>query len=177
MAKIVDEWVEVSSIGRGIDANREWGDGRAAVRRSALGDLEHRRPRLRDRSRRSPRRPGLRARFPAKLAKLLARPLSRGRAPLTLLPCELIVGNGDKLRAAVLGVLDTWEAREGAPWSRADCVWVNSLVDRIVSEPLEPVGAVAEPYALWAIEDQPGLNCRAATPRIVITDDLAAMSG
>jgi tagaturonate reductase len=51
-------------------------------------------------------------------------------------------------------------------------VWVNSLVDRIVSEPLEPLGAVAEPYALWAIEDQPGLEppCRHAA--IVMTGDL-----
>jgi len=35
---------------------------------------------------------------------------------------------------------------------REHCVWVNSLVDRIVSAPIEPAGAVAEPFALWAIE-------------------------
>ena len=39
----------------------------------------------------------------------------------------------------------------------AKIIWVNSLVDRIVSEPIEPVGAVTEPYALWAIENQPRL--------------------
>ena len=62
------------------------------------------------------------------------------------------------------------------PWSSAvtavHCLWVNSLVDRIVSEPLEPLGAVAEPYALWAIENRPGLEppCRHAD--VVVTDDL-----
>ena len=51
-------------------------------------------------------------------------------------------------------------------------MWVNSLVDRIVSEPLEPLGAVAEPYALWAIEDQPGLELPCRHPAIVVAADL-----
>ena len=50
--------------------------------------------------------------------------------------------------------------------------WANSLVDRIVSEPLAPAGAVAEPYALWAIEDQPGLVTPCRHPAIVVTNDL-----
>jgi tagaturonate reductase len=51
-------------------------------------------------------------------------------------------------------------------------VWANTLVDRIVSEPIEPVGAIAEPYALWAIERQPGLVLPCAHPAIVLTDEL-----
>ena len=51
-------------------------------------------------------------------------------------------------------------------------MWINSLVDRIVSEPLEPLGAVAEPYALWAIEDQPGLELPCRHPAIVVAADL-----
>ena len=31
-------------------------------------------------------------------------------------------------------------------------VFGNTLVDRIVSQDIEPVGAIAEPYALWAIQ-------------------------
>jgi len=58
-------------------------------------------------------------------------------------------------------------------WLRDHCVWANSLVDRIVSEAIEPVGAVAEPYALWAIEAQPRLVLPCVHPAIVITDDLA----
>jgi tagaturonate reductase len=46
-------------------------------------------------------------------------------------------------------------------------------VDRIVSEALEPVGAVAEPYALWAIERQPRLLLPCQHPAVVTTHDLA----
>ncbi|MGO7251586.1 mannitol dehydrogenase family protein, partial [Rhizobium brockwellii] len=53
-----------------------------------------------------------------------------------------------------------------------ECVWANTLVDRIVSEPLHPAGAVAEPYALWAIERQSGLALPFPHPDIVLTDDL-----
>ncbi len=50
---------------------------------------------------------------------------------------------------------------------------VNSLVDRIVSSPLEPAGAVAEPYALWAIEQQPRMVLPCRHPAMVVTDALA----
>ena len=76
-------------------------------------------------------------------------------------------------RNVVLGVLDRWEvAAKARRWVGDECVWVNSLVDRIVSEPLEPVGAVAEPYALWAIEDQPGLELPCRHASITVTGDL-----
>ena len=52
------------------------------------------------------------------------------------------------------------------------CVWANTLVDRIVSAPIEPVGAIAEPYALWAIERQPRLVLPCGHPAIVLTDEL-----
>ena len=52
------------------------------------------------------------------------------------------------------------------------CLWVNSLVDRIVSEPLEPAGAVAEPYALWAVENRAGLVMPCVHKDVVVTDDL-----
>ncbi len=114
--------------------------------------------------------------FPARLLALL---LHRWRhlpdAPMTLFPCELIGRNGHTLREQVVGLATAWKAP--APfvtYLREHCVWVNSLVDRIVSAPLHPVGAIAEPYALWAIERHPRavLPCRHAA--IVITDDLAA---
>ena len=57
-------------------------------------------------------------------------------------------------------------------WIGEECVWVNSLVDRIVSAPLEPAGAVAEPYSLWAVEDRPGLVMPCRHPSVVVTDDL-----
>ena len=73
----------------------------------------------------------------------------------------------------MLKVLDGWSVPAPARrWIGEDCVWVNSLVDRIVSEPLEPLGAVAEPYALWAIEDQPGLELPCRHADVVVTNDL-----
>ena len=36
-------------------------------------------------------------------------------------------------------------------WLKESVVFTDTLVDRIVSAAIEPIGAVAEPYALWAI--------------------------
>ena len=114
------------------------------------------------------------ASFPAKLLVLLhARFRHGGAAPVTLLPCELISRNGDVLRDVVVALAHAWQLDDAfIDYLRRDCVWVSSLVDRIVPEALEPLGAVAEPYALWAIEAQPNmvLPCRHAA--IVVTDQL-----
>ena len=112
--------------------------------------------------------------FPAKLLVLLHQRWLHGpQAPLSILPCELVERNGDTLRGIVCALAGAWHAP--APfvqWLREHCVWANSLVDRIVSEAIAPVGAVAEPYALWAIERQPGLALPCTHPAIVLTDDL-----
>jgi tagaturonate reductase len=172
--KLVDEAVSIASIGRGVDANANWAEverlfveearwivsntGDRGYELDEAGALEVEVPRA----------------FPAKLAKLLHARFRAARSPLTLFPCELIEDNGDKLRALVLQVAGQW--RLGADferWVDQDCLWINSLVDRIVSEPLEPAGAVAEPYALWAVENRPGLVMPSVHPDIVVTDDLA----
>ena len=114
--------------------------------------------------------------FPAKLLVLLhARWRLNPQAPLSLLPCELIARNGDTLRDLLITVAGQWATPAGfVAWLREHCVWANSLVDRIVSEPVHPVGAVAEPYALWAVERQPGLVMPCQHPAIVLTDELAS---
>jgi len=112
--------------------------------------------------------------FPAKLLVLLhGRWQARPVEPLTLLPCELVARNGDTLCELVAGLARDWRLPAAfQAWLRAHPVWGNSLVDRIVPEALEPAGAVAEPYALWAVERRPhlALPCRHAD--IVLTDDL-----
>ncbi|SAK71926.1 mannitol dehydrogenase domain-containing protein [Caballeronia catudaia] len=111
--------------------------------------------------------------FAAKLAVLLHARFQAGAAPITLLPCELVSRNGDTLRDLVVGVARGWHADDAfIAYLRKDCVWVNSLVDRIVSEPIQPVGAIAEPYALWAIERQAGMVLPCEHEDIVVTDDL-----
>lgn len=112
--------------------------------------------------------------YPAKLLVLLHERWSHApQAPLSLLPCELIERNGDVLKKIVSELAQAWQLpAEFVQWLSAHCVWANALVDRIVSEAIEPVGAVAEPYALWAIEAQDRMILPCTHPSIVITDDL-----
>jgi len=113
------------------------------------------------------------ASFPGKLAALLHRRWLAGGRALTILPCELLNRNGRALQAAVLRVAEAAgaDARFMA-WVRDGVVWTDTLVDRIVSEALEPIGAVAEPYALWVIERRPGLVLPCEHPCIILAEDL-----
>ncbi|MCC8395907.1 mannitol dehydrogenase family protein [Paraburkholderia sp. MMS20-SJTR3] len=111
--------------------------------------------------------------FVAKLVVLLHARFHAGAAPLTLLPCELVSHNGDTLRGLVADLARAWGAEpELIRYIEHGCVWVNSLVDRIVSEPIVPVGAVAEPYALWAIERRAEMVLPCEHAAIIVTDDL-----
>jgi tagaturonate reductase len=112
--------------------------------------------------------------YPAKLLALLhARWRERPDSGVSVFPCELVASNGDTLRDLVIGLAERWEAPASfIAYLSQRCVWINSLVDRIVSEPIEPVGAVAEPYALWAIERRPGMELPCTHENIVVTDDL-----
>jgi tagaturonate reductase len=112
--------------------------------------------------------------FPAKLLVLLHhRWRTQPAADLSIFPCELIERNGDVLRGIVCGLASQWKLEpDFAAWVREHCVWANSLVDRIVSQALHPVGAVAEPYALWAIERHPRLVLPCEHEDILLTDDL-----
>ena len=112
--------------------------------------------------------------FPAKLLVLLfGRWQAAPTAPLTLLPCELVENNGDVLRDVVTGLARQWDLPDGfIEWQRSFCMWGKSLVDRIVSEAIEPVGAVAEPYAVWVVERQDRLVLPCRHPSILLTNDL-----
>lgn len=114
------------------------------------------------------------ASFPAKLVALLRqRWMHRPDAPLTFMPTELVSRNGETLRDIVCAVAREWNLPPAfEDYVRRRCTWVNSLVDRIVSEPILPAGAVAEPYALWAVERQLGMQLPCIHPAIDVTDDL-----
>lgn len=114
------------------------------------------------------------ASFPAKLLVLLhARWHAKPEQPVSIFPCELIQRNGDKLKTILLKLARDWHLSSSfLNYIERRCHFANSLVDRIVSEPLEPVGAVAEPYALWAIEAQSGLVLPCRHPAVVVTDNL-----
>lgn len=112
--------------------------------------------------------------YPAKLLALLhSRWQDRPGDGISIFPCELVQNNGDTLCEIVLGLAKQWSLPDPfIDYLRHRCVWVNSLVDRIVSEPIDPVGAVAEPYALWAVERRAGMELPCTHESIVLTDDL-----
>ncbi|AYG69809.1 MULTISPECIES: mannitol dehydrogenase family protein [unclassified Rhizobium] len=111
--------------------------------------------------------------FPAKLAFLLCRRWQASARPLVVLPCELVTGNGQLLKKAVVeSARQNDVPAEFFQWLDRDVAFADTLVDRIVSEPIEPVGAVAEPYALWAIRQAPGVRLPCLHEQIVLTPNL-----
>jgi tagaturonate reductase len=111
--------------------------------------------------------------FPAKLAALLSHRWRSSGRPLVVLPCELVTNNGRSLK----GIVSECAQRNGLPagffaWLDRDVAFADTLVDRIVSEAIEPVGAIAEPYALWAIRRAPGVRLPCVHESIVLADDL-----
>ncbi|MEP2704029.1 MAG: mannitol dehydrogenase family protein [Roseibium sp.] len=109
--------------------------------------------------------------YPAKLTWFLFQRFKAGGEPIQVMPAELIPQNGSVLRDLVCAIAKIYPD-DFQNWLIMEVLWVNSLVDRIVSEPLEPAGAVAEPYALWAVENQPGLILPCDHPCVQRVDDL-----
>ena len=115
--------------------------------------------------------PGIPTSFPGKLLALLAARFASGGQPLLILPCELIAYNGQVLRELLQGLAHDWRAPAPfADWLAASVTVCNTLVDRIVPAEIKPVGAVAEPYALWAIQSQAPLPF--THPAMIRCDDL-----
>jgi len=111
--------------------------------------------------------------FPGKLLLLLHARFMAGAERLTMLPCELVSRNGSVLKSLILKLSRERFANDAfSVWLETQVVWANTLVDRIVSEPIEPAGAVAEPYALWAIEQQAGLSLPCRHPSVLLVADL-----
>lgn len=110
--------------------------------------------------------------YPAKLLTLLALRHAAGAAPLAILPTELISHNGDTLQAIVLDLARRNRASDALVRFIEECVFANALVDRIVSGALEPAGAIAEPYALWALQSRSDLQLPCEHPAISIVADL-----
>ncbi len=175
--EIIDRVKQVTSIRHGLTADRDWMAIRELAATSARViisntgdrgyDLSHEDHRGCLVSGSAPRS------FPAKLLVLLHARCLRGGEPITIMPCELVANNGNVLRDRVVRLATDWSLDPiFIAWLRTGCVWVNSLVDRIVSEALEPAGAVAEPYALWAVEAQPGMVLPCTHPQIIVTDRL-----
>lgn len=162
----VEREIRVKSVRRGLSTAADW----AEIRRLFVDEARFVVSNTGDRGYEVTGRPDPAAEapdpaFPGKLAQLLHARWRAGRPGLNVLPCELIERNGRRLESLVRDIAAGADPAFGQ-WLAAEVVFADTLVDRIVSEPIEPVGAVAEPYALWAIEDRPGLELPCAHPAI-----------
>ena len=135
--------------------------------------------------------------FPAKLTRFLYERASafdfdpaRG---LTVIPCELIENNGDKLREIVLALARRWTLGSTfTEWIESAVPFCNTLVDRIVpgaprDENVQRLAdrlgyedamlTCCEPYRLFAIEGDERLRARLTWARadagIVVTPDIS----
>lgn len=119
--------------------------------------------------------------FPAKLLAALRARQERGLSGLIVLPCELLDNNGDRLRDLIVEQARLWNATETLlTWLETECVWTNTLVDRIVTgtpkeHPLlaeDPLLIAAEPFALWAVETRTDTLRLFDHEAIVLTPDV-----
>lgn len=179
----VDETTQVESISRALAAQADWEEIADVACSEALRLVVSNTtemgltllPQDDDREGNSP------LSFPARLTELLNLRYESDLPGLTILPCELIENNADLLQALVLEQARRW-GWEGrfTYWLETECRWLNTLVDRIVTErpeghPLlvrDPLLTVAEPFALWAIEGRGQEPAVFAHPAILRTLDV-----
>lgn len=173
---------EVASISRALAAGSQWGEIRTVACSSELRFIisnttekgyEHD---LNEPADQSPPKS-----FPAKLTALLRARFEAGKPGVTIIPCELIDNQADQLLAIVLRFAEQWRLSvDFVSWLRRDCVWLNTLVDRIVVGPpadhplagKDDLLIMAEPFAFWALQEKPGAFPFATHPAIVRAGDV-----
>jgi tagaturonate reductase len=180
--QVVDQTLEVCSVSRALAVQSDWEAvldlARSESLRTVISNTTEAGYAL-DPADASPLAPP--RSFPAKLAAVLYARFEAGRPALTILPCELLQGNADRLRALVLEQTLRW-ALPGAlaEWITGACSWHNTLVDRIVSAPApgdplalgDPLFAVGEPFAFWGIDGSPRPSSLLQHPAVQRVDDL-----
>ena len=170
--KTIDTEVRVTSVKRALSANTDWEEITRIVAEEAeiiLSNTSDAGFRAAQADAATEFHPAMS--YPEKLTRLLWARFQATGAPLQVMPTELIPDNGDYLRKLVAELARRFPA-EFQSWLQSHVTFVNSLVDRIVSEAIEPAGAVAEPYALWAIEDQSKLIIPCRHPSVQIVPSL-----
>ncbi|HGV8348406.1 TPA: tagaturonate reductase [Enterococcus faecium] len=129
--------------------------------------------------------------FPGKLTAFLYRRFKLNKAGFTIIPCELIDRNGERLKEIILRYAEKWDLEPAfVEWLEKENVFCCSLVDRIVpGYPREDAGVFnqrhnyedqlmvkAEPFMLWVIEGPKELEnqlpFKQAGLNVIITDDM-----
>lgn len=129
--------------------------------------------------------------FPGKLTALLYKRFQLKNRGFTIIPCELIDRNGEKLKEVVLQYASLWNLEQDfINWIHAENTFCCSLVDRIVpgyprdqAELLnqehgyiDNLMVKAEPYLLWVIEGPQELKetfpLKKAGLNVIVTNDM-----
>jgi tagaturonate reductase len=186
--QVVDRVEECASISRALVADSQWDDVLAVAASSelkfivsntteagyAVAPAELAIPPV-------AHAPGSPRSFPAKLTAILRARWTAKQPGVTLLPCELLEYNADKLRGLIVQLADAWKLpADFRSWVESDCVWLGSLVDRIVPGPpadhpllaTDPLLLMAEPFAFWALQTKPRAARWVEHPAILRTADV-----
>ncbi|MBC8012075.1 MAG: altronate dehydrogenase [Burkholderiales bacterium] len=180
--RVIDTVEPVGSISRALHAGSQWAEVRAFAQspdlRFIFSNTTEAGFALDERDTARPTDPTPPHSFPAKLLDVLLTRHAAGLPAPTVVPCELIEQNGQKLRALVLTQAARWKAPPAAVGWLADAVcWLDNLVDRIVpgapvEHPLkatDPLLLSAEPFAFWGVQ---GSGPFLSHPAITLTTDL-----
>jgi tagaturonate reductase len=180
--KTIDRVEESASISRALVASHQWDDvlqlARSPQLRYVLSNTTEVGYTLDPADREGDRPPRS---FPAKLLAILFERFRAGAPGLSVIPCELFENNSAMLNKLVLELAESWQLpTRFRAWLQDDCVWLSTLVDRIVvnkpaAHPLlekDPLLLVAEPYALWAIQDRAGAGPFLKHPAVVRAADV-----
>lgn len=180
--RVVNEVEMVDSISRALHAGTQWAEVRAFAKspdlRWIFSNTTEAGFALDERDVEFTADPVAPHSFPAKLLDVLLTRHAAGLPAPTVVPCELIEQNGQKLRALVLTQAVRWQvAPSTVAWLTDAVSWVDNLVDRIVpgapaEHPLkatDPLLLSAEPFAFWGVQ---GTGPFFQHPTVTLTTDL-----
>jgi tagaturonate reductase len=186
--QVVDRVEECASISRALVADRQWADVLALAGspelKFMLSNTTEAGYALDPRDQANPpvaHAPGPPRSFPAKLTAVLFARWQAKQPGVTIMPCELLEDNAETLRGIVVKLAGAWRlAAEFNSWVENECVWLSSLVDRIVPGPPEehplsatdPLLLMAEPFAFWALESKPQAARWVEHPALLRTADV-----
>src|SRR5262245_32491007 len=180
--QVIDRAEEITSVSRAISATQQWDDvlklAKSPSLRFILSNTTEAGYELKPEECPTGRPPPS---FPAKLLLVLRERFEAGMPGLTIMPCELIEGNAALLCNELLGLCERWQlSAEFRRWLSEECVWLHTLVDRIVVGPptdhpllaTDKLLIVAEPFAFWALESKSGAAPFIHHPAITRTPDV-----
>ncbi len=183
--QIINEIETVDSISRALYAGTQWAEVRAVGQspdlRWIFSNTTEAGFTLDDRDSARPTDAVAPHSFPAKLLDVLLTRHAAGLPAPTVVPCELIEQNGQKLRGLVLAQAGRWQVAPTAIAWLTDAVgWLDNLVDRIVpgapaEHPLkasDPLLLSAEPFAFWGVQATARTGGFLAHPAVTLTPDL-----